>query len=779
MSKLDLDQAEFLFHSVAIDDPTLSVVQFRGREALSQTFEFVVELCSDDPDLDLVSPIGQPACLTLCGRRADGSRYDRPVHGVVEQLVQVSAGIRHSRYEATLVPTIRPLTYTRDSRIFQKLTAPEVVQQVLRAQVTADWLHPLLHASYGPRDYCVQYQESDLDFAARLLEEEGICYFFEHHAEKDIMVLGDGEHAFDRPREYAEAHLRDRPHLYEEGLFALRAESALRAGAAVLRDFRFKQPGLELEARAQGARFDKYQLYYFPGEYVDPELGQRLARLRLEEQECQRQRFIGQGNVRAMLPGYRFTLDGHRRRDCNQEYLIVAVEHQGAQPGALGEEGSGMQKTSYQNRVECIPSGIRYRPPRITPRPSIPGVQTAVVVGPAGEEIHCDDHGRVKVQFHWDRAGKRDDNSSCWIRVSQPWGGAGQGGMFIPRVGQEVVVQFLEGDPDRPLIVGRVYNGENPVPHGLPAGKNISTIRSASTPGGGGFNELKFNDTAGSEEVFFHAQKDHNEVVGNNHDTKVGVDQSLNVGSNQSNTIGSNQNTSVGTDQSLDVGSNQSNTIGSNQSTSIGANQSTSVGANQSLSVGGNQDASIAGNQTLSVTGNQDTSISGNQSLAVTGSQTSNVVGSATTTVIGANTLTSLSGYTVTVVPNLAATVAANTSLQSGAQIGIQAPIIGTQAVAASTQALSVSTQGVLISSEGVLISIEGAVIGIKGGTINMEGGTVNVSGGTVSVSGGTVTVAGGGGAMTIDGGGVQISGSSVKISGGTVDIAGGVVSIN
>jgi len=538
MGSLDLNQAEFLFRCPSLQDVELRVFRFSGREVLSQPFDFSIELVADSANLDISAPIGQPASLILVGRLASGNRYKRHIHGIIEEFVQSEAGIRHSRYSVRLVPTIKPLHFTRNSRIFQRKSAPQVTQSVMeQGRVPSDCINTLLHESYSPRDYCVQYQESDLNFVQRLWEEEGIFYFFEHQTDRDKVTLGDGDHAFETLPHYGNVVLRDKPHLFEEGFVQFQSCQALRPGATHLRDFKFKQPGLEMDAEEQAEAFVERQLYYFPGDYVDPSLGKRLAKVRLQEQQCQRARYVGEGNVRSMLPGYKFTLAGHRRRDCNQEYLIVEVQHEGMQPQALAEEAHGVQKPTYRSRVECIPAKVPFRPSRRCTPPAIPGVQTAIVVGPPGEEIHCDEHGRVKVKFHWDRDKKKDDSSSCWIRVSQPWGGAGQGGMFIPRVGQEVVVQFLEGDPDRPLIVGRVYNGENMVPHGLPAAKNISTIRSSSTPGGSGFNEIKFDDSAGNEHVFFHAQKDQREEIGNNHSIQVGNDQTQIVGGKQTETV--------------------------------------------------------------------------------------------------------------------------------------------------------------------------------------------------------------------------------------------------
>lgn len=548
MSKLDLEEAEFWFRCAALPDPTLRVYRFTGRETLNQPVRFTLELVSADPNLDLDTPIGQPARLSLRGRHPGGERYNRQIHGVIERLVQRSAGVRYSVYEATLISTVGTLAYSRDSRIFQQLSGPEIVQTVLKeGRLPAGGVQTLLHASYAARDYCVQYQESPLHFFQRLCEEEGVTFFFDYQAEREVLLLGDGAHAFDTLPSCPQLRHWDEPHLYEEGVWEFRAASALTPGATVLRDFRFQQPSLDMETRAQVNH--EHEMYFHPGEYSDPTHGQRLATQRLEEQLCGRHRYYGQSNVRALLPGYKFTLSGHRRRACNQEYLIVAVEHTGMQPQALpygaGEPGPGNAKISYQNRVECIPASVTFRPPRVTPRPRIGGVQTAVVVGPAGEEIHCDEYGRVKVQFPWDRRGPRNDHSSCWLRVSQPWGGLGQGGVFLPRVGNEVVVQFLDGDPDRPLILGRVYNGENPLPYELPAAKTISTLRSASTPGGAGYNELRFEDQKGHEQLQLHAQRELSIVVGQDHNQKVAADERCTIEGSRYLTVHQNLTTVV------------------------------------------------------------------------------------------------------------------------------------------------------------------------------------------------------------------------------------------
>lgn len=762
MGKLDVNQADFLFHSDALSDAELRVSSFVGEEELSRTFRFEVNLVSQSTDLDLDAPIGQPAYLLMRGHLASGGRYARYVHGVVERFVQSGAGIRQSRYQATLVPTVQQLAYSCDSRLFQKQKTEDVIKKVLKdGKVPSDWVNLMLHGSYEPRDYCVQYQESDLQFVQRLLEEEGIHYFFEHKKDKDVLCIGDGNHAFDGLPEYAEVRLRDTAHLYEEGLIELQAESALRPGATVMRDYKFKQPALEMEATAEGKRYSDYRMYYFPGDYVDLGLGKRLAKMRNQEQLCQANRFTGRGNVRMMQPGYKFTLQGHRREACNQEYLIVRVEHEGSQPGALGEEGVGIEKASYQNRIHSIPAKVDFRPSRITPRPSILGVQTAIVAGPPGEEIHCDEHGRIKVQFPWDREGKKDDNSSCWIRVSQPWGGLSYGGIFIPRVGQEVLVQFLEGDPDRPVIVGRVYNGENATPYGLPDKKTVSTFKSSSSPGGNGSNELRFEDAAGKEEVYLHGQLDMNTVIERDRtqkfgrDTKddVGRDRSRTVGHDETLSVGNNRQASVGNNETLDVGSNQSQTIGSNQTESIGANQTLAVGANQDVSIAANQSLAVGANRNISVGAAHTESIGAAMSITIgaaltesvgdsysetvassmtlsVGSDLSETIGAKKTSSIGSDLSESVgSNRSETVGGDLSTQVTGGASLQAGKDIAMKADK-ALSANAGKEVSIDAGTKMVLTAADELTLSCGSATIVLKkNGDITINGNKISIKG--------------------------------------------------
>jgi len=550
------------FRTEGLPPDALRVYRIKGREEMSRPFCFEVTLVAQTAYLDLHGRIGRPATLTLQGQAPAGARYRREIHGRISSFVQLSGGRRYSQYQAILSPTLFPLGYTRNSRIFRGMSTVEIVEKVLTAGVLeAEQIRKFLHGTYDKRDFCVQYQESDLDFIHRLLEGDGIFYYFVHEGDKDIIVLADGPHAAGEAPQPGRLAYRDHAHLYEPAVHSLQAAVHFRPGTLVLRDYRFKNPKVDLEARRSASDFADHHVYHYPGEYVDEQLGQRLARIRHEELQCQRSRILASSNCPTLLPGHTFHLDGMWRRDLSRDYLLLEVRHDGVQPRALGEEHVGVAEPQYTNEIVCIPSDLAYRPPRVTPKPFILGVQSAVVVGPAGEEIHCDEHGRVKVQFHWDRQGGRNDESSCWIRVSQPWGGAGYGGMFIPRIGQEVLVQFLEGDPDRPVIVGRVYNGENQAPHPLPINKTQSVIMTQTVGHTPGHNELRFEDRAGREEVYLRAERnfttlvraDMHTDVHHNSTEKILLNKVSQIGANSEHLVGGSRFTRIAGDDSLTV----------------------------------------------------------------------------------------------------------------------------------------------------------------------------------------------------------------------------------
>ncbi|MDC0671632.1 type VI secretion system Vgr family protein [Nannocystis radixulma] len=536
------------------------VVRFNGREAVSSLYEFAVQIATDE--LDLAQVVGRAAVLQL-----EGLGPPRLVHGEIASIEYTGESRRHQLYELTLVPRVWRLQHRKGCRIFQNLTTAEVVAAVLKdAGLQKGEFRFDLAATYAPRNYCVQYRESDLAFISRLLEEDGIFYYFEHGEKHATLVMAD--HSGALPAIAGDStvwfhdggQLRDREHVG-----ALRLVERVRPGKVSLRDFNFHKPTDAMEADASARRDTDLEVYDYPGEFQDagtggPHQGRSLAKIRLEELQVTRRQAKGRSDCMRLVPGHVFTVEGHRRADLNGARVLTQVKHEGTQTQVLDEDGAD-GSFHYENEFECVERHVALRPRRKTQRPVVHGVQSATVVGPAQEEIHVDAQGRVMVQFHWDRQGTHDERSSCWVRVSQGWSGLGWGSMFIPRVGHEVLVDFIEGDPDRPIITGRVYHAGNALPYPLPDEKTKSTIRSESSPGGGGFNELRFEDAKGGEEVFLHAQRDLNETVLHDNTRTVGGDQTFSVDGDQTfSIVGARAVTVEEGDESLTVTTGKSTT---------------------------------------------------------------------------------------------------------------------------------------------------------------------------------------------------------------------------
>lgn len=596
---------------------------FIGKEGVSCPFEFHLKLWSPDHDLPLEDLIGTSS--TIAVRRADES--ERLINGIISEFAHTgtfvleggSQPVIMSSYEAKLVPWVWKLSLNRDCRIFQMKSVPEIVSQVLDEHKLGNF-EMRLSANYSVREYCVQYRESDLSFISRLLEEEGIFYFFEHKNDRHTMVIVDDSTQFRPLSGYSSVDFIGVEGDFDEKVSIKSWESSkkLCTEKVELKDFNFRNPALNLAASLDNKNLGRQaELYDYPGEYETMDVGDQLVRIRFEEEKAKESLNFATTNCTGFIPGYRFELNRHPRRSLNVAYSILSVEHTASQSGNF-RSGEDKLDFQYQCRFECIPQKVSFRPKRSTPVPRIQGTQTAIVVGPKDEEIHVDKHGRVKVHFHWDRV-ERNSKSSCWIRVSQPWAGTGFGGVTIPRVGQEVIVDFLEGDPDRPIITGRVYNGAVRPPYDLPANKAHSGLMSRSTPGGGSdnFNGIRMDDGSGAEGLEIQAEKDQrilvkndkSENVGNNETIEIGVDRSENVGNNESLTVGNNQQISIGTDRSESVGNNESVEIGSNRNTTIGSNdvlsvrltRTHSVGVNEAVSVGIAQEVSIGTVQIVTV----------------------------------------------------------------------------------------------------------------------------------------------------------------------------------
>jgi type VI secretion system secreted protein VgrG len=501
-----------------IDTPlgpdVLLLTDLSGSEGISMLFSYELTCLSFKNDIDFTAIVGKPVTVSINLPNGD----DRYINGIVTRFSQGEGGVneetgqQYAYYTAILAPLLWLLSRTSDCEIFQNLSVPKIVEKVLIDNNINDYRLDL-REEYPEWEYCVQYNETDLHFISRLLEEEGICYYFEHDDKKHTLVLADRKdcHALCPDQETARYKTNTDHTLEDEVINDLVWEQEIRHGVHVIKDFNFTMPHTDLATTVPTkddiGPGERETFFYSSGHDTITE-GKRVANIRMEEDAAQVTAIAGSSDCRAFSSGYRFKLQDYYRDDMNdKEYLLTSIGHEASQPYG------GDSEFSYSNSFTCIPYEVQYRPPWITRKPLMPGSQTAIVVGPAGEEIFTDEHGRVKVQFHWDRKGKKDENSSCWIRVSNAWAGGGWGGVCVPRIGQEVIVDFLEGDPDRPIITGRVYHGTNRSPYPLPASKMISGMKSNSTPGGGGYNEMSLDDTKGTEKITIHAQHDMNTTV--------------------------------------------------------------------------------------------------------------------------------------------------------------------------------------------------------------------------------------------------------------------------
>ncbi|RON88530.1 type VI secretion system Vgr family protein [Pseudomonas fluorescens] len=504
----------------------LQVLEFRAREALNQTYEVELELVSERRDLDLESLLHRPAFVSFC---ADGSG----LHGQVYRIAQGDSGARLTRYQILLVPHLAYLAHRHNQRIFQHQSVPQIITRVLSDHgMQADAWRFVLNAEYPARLYCVQYNESDLHFIQRLCEEEGLHFHFQHSPDRHLLVFGDDQTVFPRP---------DAPTAYAQGSgmvaeasvierFTVRLET--RPTQVSRRDYHFENPTVQLDAAAREARLPVLEDYGFPGQFTHRDRGRHLSQRSLERHRADYRQGKGRSDQSLMRSGSFVDMGGHPRADLNGLWLLTSVEHTGKQPQVLEDLATGTDSgdgfsQGYRNDFVATPWDVVFRPALAHPKPRMTGNQHAVVTGPPGEEIYCDAYGRVKVQLLWDREGLRNEQSSCWLRVTSGWAHDQYGSVQIPRVGMEVLVGFTDGDPDKPFVLGCLANAATPVPLNLPAEQTRTVLRSQSTPGGGGYNELRIEDRKGAEEIAIRAQRDFVQLVRN--DQRVQVDNQRTV----------------------------------------------------------------------------------------------------------------------------------------------------------------------------------------------------------------------------------------------------------
>jgi type VI secretion system secreted protein VgrG len=557
-----LEENRYLYVESKLGPNELLLESFTGSEGISQLFSFQLELLSENKRIKFEDILGKEISFGVLG--AEEGDPPRCIHGIVTAFTQLPDSARLSRYRAVVSPKLWISTQKQNCRIFQNLSVPDILKKVFTG-IDIAWE---LRGSYAPCEYCVQYRETDFNFASRLMEEEGIFYFFRFTKDAHKLVVSDSNTSHQTmPGQSAL--------IYDELSGGVREEARvsgwiktqeLGPGKLSLRDYFFETPSTDLSVRQDikspvmigkvshklnvGGNND-FEIYDYPGRYERKNEGDQLAKSVMEQIEMSQFIIQGESNIYHLTPGYRFSLTRHPNADGS--YTLTSITHSASEGGFHSAEE--IDRRHYANSFRSIPFDMRYSPSRAATKPHIWGCQTAVVVGSSGEEIYTDKYGRVKVQFHWDREGKRDQSSSCWIRVATHWAGMNWGAIHLPRVGQEVVVDFLEGDPDRPIIVGSVYNAMQPVPYALPANSTQSGIKSNSSKGGGGYNQIRFEDKKGSEEVLIHAQKDMNVKVENDWTVAILHDDKSKITNNRSTEVGVDYETKVGGKRTIEAGS--------------------------------------------------------------------------------------------------------------------------------------------------------------------------------------------------------------------------------
>lgn len=626
----------------AISYPEVHFRSMTGEEALSSLFEFQVELLLPTHSLDLKQVLGQQLTLEI----AQENLQTRYLNGQVTRCSLVGRETATSRfyvYRATVRPWLWYLTQTTDSKIFQQKSVPEVLREVL-----SEYGFPFevrLSGDYRKWEYCVQYQESDFSFVSRLMEHEGIYYWFDHQDGQHTLVISDGigAHADSPFMPLIPYYGPDRAVLpQEQHISRWEPAEQITPGSFATVDYDFKKPAASLDARRSNPGQHAYgdlEVYEWLGGYTDPDQGEFYSRIRLESLQAQHVQVEGHSNVRSLAPGYLFTLRNHPRMSENQEYLVLGVAYRIEENGYASNPEA---ESRFELNFFVMPSSVPFRPLRTTPVPRTHGPQTARVVGKSGEQIWTDQFGRVKVQFHWDRYGQKNENSSCWVRVSSPWAGSGFGGVQLPRVNDEVIVDFIGGHPDRPIVIGRVYNGSNMPPWELPANATQSGFLSRSRDGDPSTaNALMFEDRPGQERIWLHAEKDLQ--------TEVEADENHNVDGNRT--------TVIGGDDTLTVHGKRTTTVHQLESETFleGANRTVTGAVNET--VNGDETRTFTGNIIETITGNVDETITGNLTQTTTGDVTRTITGPVVDTTTGTVDETITGNLTQTITGDVTRTI--------------------------------------------------------------------------------------------------------------------------
>ncbi len=697
--------------STPLGTDALLLQTIRGHEQISGLFDFHLEMLSEKDTLDPKAILGKGVTFWI-EYPDQGQRY---FNGICTRFAYLGRGDRLSLYRAEVVPWLWFLTRTADCRIFQNKTVPDIVKQVFDDLGLKDYSFDV-KGSHPAWDYCCQYRETDFQFISRLMEQEGIFYFFKHENNKHTLMVSDHKGAYKDCKDAAVEfetllsvgnkfdQISRWEHSYE-----------FRSGKFAQTDYNFLTPSTSLMSTTNSTvKLDgnsRFEFYDYPGKFEKKADGEEATKIRMEAEEARFDTVRGASHCRSFSPGSKFKLKKHHAKpeEC-KGYVLTSVRHSISIAGDYTTGNGDSSEDGYENEFTCIPDTVVFRPAKSSNKPMIHGLQTAVVTGPPGEEIYVDKYGRVKVQFHWDREGKKDDKSSCWVRVSQNHAGKGWGGIDIPRIGEEVVISFLEGDIDRPIVMGRVYHAESMPPFTLPA-EMTRTGWKTKTHKGSGYNEITMDDTAGKELIRIHGQYDMDSTI--EHDLREHV---LN-----------NRTRDVTVNETITVGSNRTETVGANESLSVGLTRTVLIGVNDMLTVGAAQEITVGGARTVTVGGAMATTVGGAIATSVGGPMTIDVGGAMTESVGG----------------NLAQSVGKKIAVDAGDEISLKT----------GAASIVMKKDGTIeIKGKDVLITATNSITERASASLDMDGGkfTLNASAGMGSVKSSTIT---------------EVKGASVKIN--------------
>ncbi|MGJ0126486.1 type VI secretion system Vgr family protein [Pantoea sp. RHCKP32] len=682
----------------------------RGTETLSRPFVLTAELLSTDARIDRHALLGQPVTFTLPAGGLLSALNPRYLNGKITRVAvrsQELSGTRYALYELTVEPDLWPMQRDRNLRIFQSQTVPQIVQMLLKEYGVN--VETRLAGSYRVWEYCVQYQESSLNFISRLMELEGMYYFFRHEADRHTLVLCDAPDQHQAFPGYGTIPYHVTPSggvVTEEGISQWSLAESVTPGIYSTDDYDFRKPNAwMLQARQNPASPvpGSVDVYDWPGHFVDHSHGESYARIRQQVWQAEHHRVSGSGTATGIAPGFTFSILNAPHFSDNGEYLVTSATYDFAEnPYASGDGGASRHNIDFT----VLPSSVTWRTPPETPWPKTHGPQTAKVVGPKGESIWTDRYGRVKVKFHWDRLAKGDDTSSCWVRVSSAWAGQGFGGVQIPRVNDEVVVDFINGDPDRPLIIGRVYNEASMPPWALPAAATQMGFLSRSKDGTADTaNALRFEDKAGEEQVWLHAEKNMDTEVENNETLSVGSNRTKTIGGNETTEVKKNRTETVDQNETITVHQNRTETVDGNETITVHSNRTETVDQNEKVRIGQNQSVTINGNQTLKVDQTKTETIALASMLNVGLAQNTNI-GAAYVLNVGAGWMTNVGAMQMH-------NVAMKYSLNAGRDIALSA---GTNAEFSAEDKIT------LVCGESMIVLEQNGTITISANKIKLVG---------------------------------------------------------